>query len=288
MSTRWQTNRAYLTRWVTSHRRISHVTDTNESRHTYEWVMSHRWQTKRAYLTRSARCNQVQKSHITHMHESRHKYEWTTSHIRISHVTHTNESRHTYEWVTPRTPMTSCICMSHITRTNESRHTHKWVTSRMNDTSHTYERVMQHMQLTHVARIHQSRLSCRTCLIFREDAFIIESVMSHVCMSHIARKKPVMTHMQSLSDKVGKMHSQSYQSFLMCAWVTSHIQMIHGSHAEPARQGRQDAFTTESVMSHTYVTHIWKSHVTHTNKSWLTCRASSTRSARCAQSTCRS
>jgi len=58
-----------------SHIRISHVTQTNESCHTYEWVM---WHTRM--------------SHVTHTNESCDTYEWVMSHIRMSHVTHTNES----------------------------------------------------------------------------------------------------------------------------------------------------------------------------------------------------
>jgi len=66
---------------------MSHVTDTNESCHTYEWVKSHT-------LTRP----------VTHMNKSFHRYRWITLHIRtspsiISHVTHMNEPCHTYQWV---------------------------------------------------------------------------------------------------------------------------------------------------------------------------------------------
>jgi len=56
---------------------MSHVTHTNESHHTYKWVMSH-----------------IQMSHVTHTNESRHTYKWVTSHIQMSHITHTNGSRH--------------------------------------------------------------------------------------------------------------------------------------------------------------------------------------------------
>jgi len=55
--------------WVMSHIWMSHVTDMNESCHTYEWVMSHIWT-----------------SHVTH--------EWVMSQIWTSRVTHMNESCH--------------------------------------------------------------------------------------------------------------------------------------------------------------------------------------------------
>ena len=59
--------------WVMSHICMRHVTQMNESRHTYEWVTSHIWM-----------------SHVTHMNESCHSHEWVMSHIWTSHVTHMN------------------------------------------------------------------------------------------------------------------------------------------------------------------------------------------------------
>jgi len=84
---------------------MSHVTHTNESCNTYEWVMSH-----------------IRMSHVTRMNESCHTYEWVMSHVWMSHVTHTNESCHTYEWVMSYTWVShdthmseSCHIMSHMT-----------------------------------------------------------------------------------------------------------------------------------------------------------------------------
>ena len=59
---------------------IRHVTHSNESCHTYEWVTSHIWM-----------------SHVAHMNESCYSCECLTSHIWMSHVTHMNESCATYE-----------------------------------------------------------------------------------------------------------------------------------------------------------------------------------------------
>jgi len=53
---------------------MSHVTCTNESCHTYEWVMSH-----------------VRMSHVTRINESCHTYEWVMSHVWMSHVTRMHE-----------------------------------------------------------------------------------------------------------------------------------------------------------------------------------------------------
>ena len=59
-------------------------------------------------------------SHVKHTNESCHTFEWVMSHIRKSYVTptskscHTNESCHTYKWVM------SHIWMSHVIRVDES------------------------------------------------------------------------------------------------------------------------------------------------------------------------
>ena len=69
----------------------SHVAHSNESCHTYEWVMS---------------CMRMR--HVKHMNESCHTYIWVMSHMWMGHVTYTNESCHTNEWVV------SNIWMSHV------------------------------------------------------------------------------------------------------------------------------------------------------------------------------
>jgi len=76
---------------------MRHVAHMNESRRTYERVMSHVWM-----------------MYVTHMNESCHTYEWVMSHICMSHVTHMNESRDTQKCVT------SHIWISHVTRLIES------------------------------------------------------------------------------------------------------------------------------------------------------------------------
>jgi len=72
-------------------------THTDESRHTYEWVMSH------TTRSRMSSC----------MHQRSCTYEWVMSRIWMSHVTRTNEPSHTYEWVM------SHIWMSQVTHMNE-------------------------------------------------------------------------------------------------------------------------------------------------------------------------
>jgi len=103
--------------YVTHTIEYMYVTYTNESCHTYEWVISH-----------------IRMSHVTHTSESRHTNKWVASavsstgdmsHIRMSHVVHTNESCHTYKCVI------SHERMSYVTQTNESCHTYEWVMSHM-------------------------------------------------------------------------------------------------------------------------------------------------------------
>jgi len=68
--------------WVTSHMWMSHVSHMNESRHTYEWVMSH--------------IVMLWMSHVTHVNESCHTCEWVMSHIWMSPVSQMNKSCLTY------------------------------------------------------------------------------------------------------------------------------------------------------------------------------------------------
>jgi len=95
-----------------SHIQMSHGTSANESRHTYNWVMSRMWE-----------CRVIRTSHVTHRYESRHTCEWVTSQVKLSYVTDVNESCHMNEtWVMSRHT-------SHFARTIESRHGCEWVTS---------------------------------------------------------------------------------------------------------------------------------------------------------------
>ena len=61
----------------------------NESRHTYEWVMSHTWMSRVTHMQQWANMNEswqaLQRLLTT---ESRHTYKWVMSHIFMSRVTH--------------------------------------------------------------------------------------------------------------------------------------------------------------------------------------------------------
>ena len=111
-----------------SERRSS--THTNESWHTYEWVMAH-----------------IRMSHVTHTNESWHTYEWVVSHIRMSHVTHTNESYHTPTrvngvlwWVMSRMNELCRLWMDHVITKQQwmSHVTHNWVMAPMSHVTHEW------------------------------------------------------------------------------------------------------------------------------------------------------
>jgi len=63
---------------------MSHITHTNESRHTYERVPSH---IRTSHIAQQ-RAICVCTSRVTHMNEVCHTYAWVTSHVWMSHVTH--------------------------------------------------------------------------------------------------------------------------------------------------------------------------------------------------------
>jgi len=171
---------------------MSHATHTNESRHTYECVMSH-----------------VRLSHATPKWDN----EWVMSHTWVMHAWGTYEL-HTYECVTHMcsivwqmnasrdtythmntyelhtficvvwlifssvtwrihlshiwTPMSythmSDKWMRHVTLGNESYHTYEWVashiwmgqTTHLNESCHTYEWVMPLIRICHVAHMYES------------------------------------------------------------------------------------------------------------------------------------
>ena len=151
----WNMSHTYV---VKSHIRISHVTHTNESCHTYKWVVG------------------------THVNESCHTYEWVMSHVWMSHVTRMHESCHVrsytqacewrrahkdhYVWMRYVTNLlvrdfknwnTSCHTCEWVivTHMNESCHTYEWVMSH-NESCHTYEWVMSHIWMSHVKHLNES------------------------------------------------------------------------------------------------------------------------------------
>ena len=142
-----------------SHTRLSHVTRMNESRRTYEWVMSHLWM---SHNWRSMSHRPPFGGRLVHMCDI--KYEWVMTHIWmrdmtrdfthvifklhiwLSHVPYINESCPIYEWVM------SHLWMNHVPYMNESCPIYEWV--------------MSHIWMNHVPYMNESRIG-----------------MSHDCLS---------------------------------------------------------------------------------------------------------
>jgi len=200
---------------------MSHVTHINESRHAYEWVMPL-------------------------MNESCYTYEWAMASM--------NESRHTYD--TDRCQMGGCLRRETLFEWDSlslfpfffcrwlwwllSVRSHIWMNhhTHLNESWHTYERVMAHIRMSHVAHVDKS---CHT----------YKWVMSHIWMSHVTHITYIGAQWRGLCNEI-----------CLCRWLwwhfsfMPHIWMSHVAHMN------ESCHTYEWVMSH-----IWMSHVTHMNES---------------------
>jgi len=73
----------------------------SESCHTYKWVVSHTWMSHGPIaIAQRQSLKKVSVSHVTQMNESCHTYGGGMLNIWISHVTRINGSCHTHGWVT--------------------------------------------------------------------------------------------------------------------------------------------------------------------------------------------
>jgi len=99
----------YILSHKTLHIWMNHVTQMNESWHTYEWVMAHghadrHKSTFTQNIPHTIDSCLIWLSHITHMYKLHHFCKCAIAHVRMSHTIHMNESFHifqlvTYEWV---------------------------------------------------------------------------------------------------------------------------------------------------------------------------------------------
>jgi len=181
----------------------------HESRHTYEWWMSHAKALCHRWTSRVISCRtyewvtshiwlhcvtggRAEWRHVAHMNESRCAYGTVTSHIWKSHVAHTNESRRTYEWVTLR------IRMSHVAHMTSL--CHRW-TSRVTS-CRTYEWVTLRIWMSPFARI------TSICHWWPSD------IMSNIWRSHVAHT------------------NESCRTY---GWVTLRIRVSHVAHMNESR-----------------------------------------------------
>jgi len=130
-------------------------------------------------------------SYTTRMNESRRTYEWVMSQIQISHVAHMDEPCHTLEWVYCHTNEPCCTHKYTHTPTHPQTHaqaTHVCVweiqgSRREGVISHmcvTYDVFMCVLLLTHTEHdnVHFSEW------VMSHGTIFSECVMSHICVMH--------------------------------------------------------------------------------------------------------
>jgi len=166
----------------------------------------------------------------------------------------------------------SHIWMSHVTHMNESCHTYEWVMSHIwmghvthtneschTESCHTYEWVMSHIGMSRVTHRNES---CHT----------YKRVMSHIGMSHVTQRNESASFLGVTShERVPTYeyveHIYTYKSIRLYScetlsrrtreWVKSHIWMSHVTHTNESCHIYESCHTYEWVMSHIWKSHIW-------------------------------
>ena len=172
------------------HVRMSHVTHINAACVTYEWVISHTW------MQRVSRTNE---SYHTYKCSVCHVCECVVSRTWMSHVTHMNETTGWRRLIgSPKLQIifhktatkyralllkmtykdkgsyeSSPPCIAALSRVPE------WMShvTHMNESCHTYERVMSHIWMSHITHTNVTSLCSLECL----NGW----VMSHIWMSPV-------------------------------------------------------------------------------------------------------
>ena len=174
----------------------------------------------------------------TRMVESRHTYQWVMSHLSRSHVTRTKAWYRTYECVTLNISMSHVTRMCESCHTcTYSCHIHEWVMSRiprshdthMNESCHAYARVMPHIWMGQITSCHAHEKSCHTydwvmsriwlshVTLMNESCHTYEWVISPHCKPHRRQHVIWMSHVTHLK-------SHAYK------WVMLHIWLSHVTH----------------------------------------------------------
>jgi len=86
---------------------LRHVTCTNRSREIYEKAMSHMWMSHARYMNESCHMYQLLIWRNTTLSVSCHVYAWVMSDICMGLITNVNQSYHIYE---------SCLAITHFTQ----------------------------------------------------------------------------------------------------------------------------------------------------------------------------
>jgi len=154
----------------------------------------------------------------------------------------------------------------------------------MNESCFTYEGVM-----SHTSQVSRRNQSCLTHM--NESCHMHKWVMSQMCHVEISQVSNIwMSHvshicMSQVSCTNESCFTHINESCPPYEWVNSHVQSVA---SQAVTVYTQQSLRNVTVVCH--VSHIWVSHVSHTNESCLTCKvvpprhSQSTHNNRCATS----
>ena len=230
------------------HIRMSHGTPTNESWHTWEWVMT-----------------LIGMRHGTHTNESCHIYEWVMAHMRMSHDTHRNASWITYEWVMAQKFTSHLIIRrSHVT-------CQTWIMS-------CSSRILAFFGLSCSLEGWQKRMAEKAkgpkiSKKIQNDKFSQRwnLVMAHLRMSHGTHENAPRNTYEWVMAHIRMSHcTHTHESWHTWEWVITFIWMRHGTHTNESwhtnvRATLQSEWvmwcgTHECAMSHTWKIMSWQAH----------------------------
>jgi len=169
---------------------------------------------------------------------------------------------------------------NHVTRMNESCHTyervmsHVWMShvTRMNESCQTYERVMSHVWMSHVTRMNESCHTYERVMSRKWTSYVRlvdESCHAHVVMSHVTHMNEWnwLCNVSLLCMGVVNRDTRMNESCHTYEWVMSHdewviscISMNHVTHMNAQKRLNNVSYSME-VMGH--VTHMNESGHTY-------------------------
>jgi len=199
---------------------------------------------------------------------------------RVEWLIHMCNMTYSYVWYD------SFMCVTWLTNSNYNRKLPERITSarrdanriRVDESCHTHERVMSHIQMSHTTRIDEGIPERMTSA--RRDAnanAISPRTWKFELMSHVTRNDESCRtsewvnsnsnwkewHLLEVTPMPKRVRHEP-ESWHTWEWVMPHIWMSHITHAN------HDAMAN-AISPHTWVmTHMWMSHATHMNQSYHT------------------
>jgi len=215
--------------------------------------MSHIWMSHVTYTFECGRVTRMNKSC-----PACHTYEWVMSHIWLSHVTYIRMNAgvsHVWTRLVPRMNESCRRWKDQECTLRMSQVTH------MDESCHTYERVVLHVWMSHVTKyervisharrsrahssISQSHFSEKLRVLFQWVYFTWEWVISHVWTSHVEGEKIK----GALFDTEESCHRNSKGTLRICLFHVgmSHVTRMNESCCRPNDQGRTLRYRWYSV-----------------------------------------